>query len=491
MANQVDRITKVQIQQTDKTFGQPYAVGAEAQFVTLTDGTDVQTAISALQLANRKVIKQLGRKGKQLVITRMDGSTATLDLLWDRNTDVIAGIVDKTGGKANKGKVWKVGNDGKPGWGVQDKTKTSELDEFKPASSSAAGVKGLVPAPAKGQQAKYLRGDGKWVTPAGTIKNAIGQPGYCEATTTASSYYNTFWSVGHVPAGTTERQTNFPGWRNSAVTFIGATNNAAGRAGLVPPPPKGNETRFLCSNGGWKEAPKGIWKVNTTGQEGYVPAPGKDANNKFWGVNKNGTLGWTDFKDVNLYREGNFTSQNKNRNLLLCGDGSWRDINSIVTGDAGAKIVFANRCQVPNKTITLLPDNNKNWKLLTLSGAAMKGQYMAIANVSVDTRQWPFPLLTNNIIETKSYICPQTLQGYLRAVVNITTNPEQNKSLNDSNFGYAPSQNTITRYGGSVTTCYEWTYDGSETQYIYLAAEYNATRFPLWLCYNVIIVKLR
>ena len=81
----------------------------------MSDGSDVQTVINALQLDSRKNINQLARTGKQLVITRVDGSTATLDLLWDKNTDKIAGIVDATGGTTNKGKVWKVGNDGKPG----------------------------------------------------------------------------------------------------------------------------------------------------------------------------------------------------------------------------------------------------------------------------------------------------------------------------------------------------------------------------------------
>ena len=489
MANQVERITKIQVQQSDESFGQPYAVGAEARFVTLSDGTDVQTAISALQLANRKVIKQLGRKGKQLIITRLDGSTAKLDLLWDKNTDLIAGIVDKTGGKVNKGKVWKVGNDGKPGWGEQDKTKTSELEVFKTATSASAGVKGLVPAPAKGQQNKFLRGDAKWVTPAGTVKNTIGQPGYCDATTTASNYYNTFWSVGHVPAGTTANQTNFPGWRNNTVAFIGATGTSAGRAGLVPPPPKGNTTKFLCSDGSWKDAPKGVWVPNLKDQDGYVIAP-KNKANVFWGVSKNGTLGWTDFGDVNLYKEGNFFSPNKNRNLLLCGDGSWRDTSSIIGNVSGTQLIMAHSLAVPNRTSTLLPLNNGNWRLLTLSGQNMIGQYMAIANVSVDTRQQPFPLISNNVIKTNSYICQQSLEGYLRAVVNITENNNlQNATLGDGNFGMAPSQNTITRYGGSVTTTYEWYYNGKNTQFIYLIAEYNATR-PLYLCYNITIVKI-
>ena len=36
------------------------------------------------------------------------------------------------------------------------------------ASASAAGKAGFVPAPAKGQQGVFLRGDGTWASPAGT-----------------------------------------------------------------------------------------------------------------------------------------------------------------------------------------------------------------------------------------------------------------------------------------------------------------------------------
>ena len=39
---------------------------------------------------------------------------------------------------------------------------------MKPATASAAGTPGLVPAPAAGAQNKYLRGDGTWQTPPDT-----------------------------------------------------------------------------------------------------------------------------------------------------------------------------------------------------------------------------------------------------------------------------------------------------------------------------------
>lgn len=73
------------------------------------------------------------------------------------------------------------------------------------ASASAAGKAGLVPAPAAGAQAKYLRGDGTWQTPPNT------------------TYSN----------------------------MRGATSSAAGSAGLVPAPAAGKQTSFLRGDGTW------------------------------------------------------------------------------------------------------------------------------------------------------------------------------------------------------------------------------------------------
>lgn len=78
------------------------------------------------------------------------------------------------------------------------------------ATSSADGTHGLVPAPAKGNQAKYLRGDGTWQTPP-----------------------NTTYSV-----------------------FKGATHAANGSSGLVPAPNMAayDGGYFLGADGTWKSA---------------------------------------------------------------------------------------------------------------------------------------------------------------------------------------------------------------------------------------------
>ena len=75
------------------------------------------------------------------------------------------------------------------------------------ASSSAAGKAGLVPAPAKGKQASFLRGDATWAVP----------------TDNNTTYSN----------------------------MTACTTSAAGKAGLVPAPAAGVVSRCLLANATW------------------------------------------------------------------------------------------------------------------------------------------------------------------------------------------------------------------------------------------------
>lgn len=86
---------------------------------------------------------------------------------------------------------------------------------FKGATSNAAGGSGLVPAPAAGAQAKYLRADGTWQTPPDTN----------------TTYKN----------------------------MVAATSSAAGSAGLVPAPAAGAQGQFLRGDGTW-QTPANTWR---------------------------------------------------------------------------------------------------------------------------------------------------------------------------------------------------------------------------------------
>ena len=136
------------------------------------------------------------------------------------------------------------------------------------ASASAAGKAGLVPAPAAGAQAKYLRGDGTWQTPPNTTYSNMG----------------------------------------------GATSSAAGSAGLVPAPAAGKQASFLRGDGTWVVPTNTTYaKANTTtlglvmigySENGknypveldssgkmYVNVPWTDNNTTYSVVGANGTTG--------------------------------------------------------------------------------------------------------------------------------------------------------------------------------------------------------
>jgi hypothetical protein len=49
--------------------------------------------------------------------------------------------------------------------------------DFTGATSSTAGAHGLVPAPAAGDEAKFLQGDGTWAAPAGGVSSVNGETG--------------------------------------------------------------------------------------------------------------------------------------------------------------------------------------------------------------------------------------------------------------------------------------------------------------------------
>ena len=99
-----------------------------------------------------------------------------------------------SGGAA--GQILRWSADGTAVWGADKDTTYSVMGG---ASSTADGAQGLVPQPAKGQQAQFLRGDGTWATPANTT--------YAD--------------------------------------MKGATGSAAGAHGLVPAPAAGKQAQFL------------------------------------------------------------------------------------------------------------------------------------------------------------------------------------------------------------------------------------------------------
>ena len=144
------------------------------------------TQDSAGQQINTTYIKGLSVNGKTITYTRGDNTTGTIT--------------------------------------TQDTNTTYSV--FAKATADAAGGTGLVPAPAKGQQGQYLRGDGTWATPT-----------------------NTTYGV-----------------------FKGATGSAAGGTGLVPAPGTGNTGQYLRGDGSWATPPNTTYADATTSAHGLMTA---------------------------------------------------------------------------------------------------------------------------------------------------------------------------------------------------------------------------
>lgn len=212
--------------------------------------------------------------GKNYAVLLANGKMY-VNVPWtDNNTTYTQATSDKLGlvkiGYSANGKNYPVALDGNGKMYVNvpwTDTNTTYAN-MGAASASAAGKAGLVPAPAAGAQAKYLRGDGTWQTPPNTTYSNMG----------------------------------------------GATSSAAGSAGLVPAPAAGKQASFLRGDGTWVIPTNTTYaKANTTtlglvmigyAENGknypveldssgkmYVNVPWTDTNTTYGVVGANGSTG--------------------------------------------------------------------------------------------------------------------------------------------------------------------------------------------------------
>ena len=148
------------------------------------------------------------------------------------------------------------------------------------ASASAAGKAGLVPAPAAGAQAKYLRGDGTWQTPPNTTYSNMGG-----ATSSAAG------AAGLVPAPAAGKQTSF---LRGDGTWVVPTNTTYGLAsttdnGLLRQL-NGSTSSFMRGDGTWATPPNTTYAVANESTNGLMAAADKKTMNRLIGVNTVTTL---------------------------------------------------------------------------------------------------------------------------------------------------------------------------------------------------------
>ena len=189
--------------------------------------------------------------GKNYKVQLDSSGNAYVNVPWtDNNTTYNEATADTLGlvkiGYSANGKNYPVALDGngKMYVNVPWTDTNTTYTNMGAASASAAGKAGLVPAPAAGAQAKYLRGDGTWQTPPNTTYSNMG----------------------------------------------GATSSATGSAGLVPAPAAGKQASFLRGDGTWATPPNTTYAVANESTNGLMAAADKKTMNRLIGVNTVTTL---------------------------------------------------------------------------------------------------------------------------------------------------------------------------------------------------------
>lgn len=238
--------------------------------------------------------------GKNYAVVLDGNGKMYVNVPWtDNNTTYAQATSDKLGlvkiGYSATGKNYPVVLDGsgKMYVNVPWTDTNTTYSNMGAATSSAAGKAGLVPAPAAGKQASFLRGDGTWVVPtnttyakANTSTLGLVMIGYAEngknypveLDGSGKMYVNVPWtdtnttygvvgangSTGLVKNGSTVTSASgytacpivsgVPYYKDTNTTYANmkaATASAAGAAGLVPAPAAGKQTSFLRGDGTW------------------------------------------------------------------------------------------------------------------------------------------------------------------------------------------------------------------------------------------------
>lgn len=160
---------------------------------------------------------------------------------------------------------------------------TNPVDIMTGATASTAGVAGLVPAPAAGDQAKFLRGDGTWVVPSNTDTKVT----QTISSDTTGKMYPLIFSYYEVGSTTTTAQTVsrkdtiYATPKDGSITatnFIGNINGFD-----FPAAASGDSAKYLRGDGTWATPVAftrsftsgtkiGTITVNGTGTDIYIPS---------------------------------------------------------------------------------------------------------------------------------------------------------------------------------------------------------------------------
>lgn len=301
------------VQGVTRVLGKIYAPEFVGKLTGNADTATKATQDSAGQQINTTYIKGLSASGRTITYTKGNGNTATIttqDTTYGNATTSASGLMSNTDKSkldgiatgANKythptytsraAGFYKVTVDGSghvsnatavtkadiTGLGIPSTNTT--YSAFTKATADAAGGSGLVPAPTKGQQGLYLRGDGTWATPTNTTYGAAttsanglmtsamvtklngiatGANAYTHPSYTAKSsglYKVTVDSTGHVSATTAVTKADI-----TALGIPGSDTNTDTKV-----------TQTAVDNSTYSNWRTVIWGASSNATEGFSPA---------------------------------------------------------------------------------------------------------------------------------------------------------------------------------------------------------------------------
>ena len=177
------------------------------------------------------------------------------------------------GGSSGQILRWKA--NGEVEWGADNNTTYSNF-----VKSGATAAAGLVPKPpTTAGTRKYLREDGTWQVPPDTNTTygaataaALGLVKVGSNITVASgtislTKQNVTNALGYTPPA---QDTN-----TTYTNFVKATDDAAGKAGLVPAPAKGKQASYLRGDGTWSVPTNTTYSNATESKAGLMSAADK------------------------------------------------------------------------------------------------------------------------------------------------------------------------------------------------------------------------
>ena len=250
--------------------------------------------------------------GKNYAVSLDSNGKMYVNVPWtDNNTTYAQATSDNLGlvkiGYSANGKNYPVALDGsgKMYVNVPWTDTNTTYSNMGAATSSTAGKAGLVPAPAAGKQASFLRGDGTWVVPTNTT--------YAKANTS---------TLGLVMIGYAENGKNYPvELDGSGKMFVNVpwtdTNTTYGVVGA-------NGSTGLVKNGSTVTSASGYTACPIVGAAGLVPAPAAGKQTSFlrgdgtWVVPTNTTYGLASTTANGLLRQLDGSTSS-----FMRGDGTW------------------------------------------------------------------------------------------------------------------------------------------------------------------------